>query len=101
MTQALPLKEERCPTPPALPSEPALVSDPFFAASFPKTLRNVFGLDLRSLALFRINIALVFLWDLQERARDLRAHYTEDGVLPLTIPSSTAAIPLSVVPFSL
>jgi hypothetical protein len=55
--------------------------------------RQVFGLDLRSLALFRICLALVLLWDLQERAWDLRAHYSDDGILaaaavPMTAPVS-------------
>ena len=45
-------------------------------------LRQVLGLDLRSLALFRMCAALVVLADLALRARDLRAHYTDDGVLP-------------------
>src|SRR5260370_34348932 len=51
--------------------------------------RQVFGLDLRSLALFRICLALLLLWDLQERAWDLRAHYSDEGILPV------AAVPMS------
>src|SRR5204863_9803874 len=66
------------------------------AAAPPPTLRQVarqvFGLDLRSLALYRICLALLLLWDLQERVWDLRAHYADDGVLPLT------AIPPAVPP---
>ena len=42
-----------------------------------------FAIDLRSLAAFRIALAGVFLFDLAGRARDLRAHYTEAGVLPV------------------
>lgn len=39
-------------------------------------LREVFGLDTRSLALFRVMVAVTALWDLADRARDLTAHYT-------------------------
>jgi len=45
-------------------------------------LRIVFGCDLRTLALFRINLALLILADLVMRSRDLVAHYTDDGILP-------------------
>ena len=44
--------------------------------------RTAFGCDLRSLALFRVGLGLVFLTDLLSRARDLRAHYTYFGVVP-------------------
>jgi len=42
----------------------------------------VLGLDLRSLALFRVAISVVVLGDLVQRAVDLRAHYSDAGVLP-------------------
>lgn len=45
-------------------------------------LRNIFTFDLRSLALFRIGLALLLLGDLFVRATDLVAHYTDFGVLP-------------------
>lgn len=38
--------------------------------------------DLRSLALFRISLALVTIFDLGMRIFDLRAFYSDDGVLP-------------------
>lgn len=41
---------------------------------------EILGLDLRSLALFRIAVALVALADLAVRAVDLRAHYTDAGI---------------------
>jgi uncharacterized membrane protein YphA (DoxX/SURF4 family) len=47
-----------------------------------KTLDDVFGLDLRSLAAFRIGIALVILADLFNRFGDRVAHYTDAGVVP-------------------
>jgi hypothetical protein len=43
---------------------------------------DVFGADLRSLALVRIVLALLVLADLANRATDLSAHYTDGGVLP-------------------
>jgi hypothetical protein len=43
---------------------------------------ELFGADLRSLAVFRIGLALAVLVDLAIRAADLRAHYTDAGVLP-------------------
>ncbi|HET6347414.1 MAG TPA: HTTM domain-containing protein, partial [Myxococcota bacterium] len=41
-----------------------------------------FGVDLRSLALLRVGLALLTCADLVDRARDLRAHYTDFGLLP-------------------
>ena len=43
---------------------------------------DVFALDPRALALFRIAAGLVLLYDLADRARFLTAHYTDQGVLP-------------------
>jgi len=45
---------------------------------------EVFGADLRSLATFRIVLALLVLADLINRATDLSAHYSDEGVLPRT-----------------
>ena len=42
----------------------------------------IFGIDLRTLALFRVCLALIILIDLGLRARDLTAHYSDYGVLP-------------------
>jgi hypothetical protein len=54
--------------------------------------RAVFGLDLRSLAVFRVALGLILLVDLGLRAVDLNAHYTDEGVLPTAArPSSGAA----------
>lgn len=44
---------------------------------------KIFEMDLRSLALFRIGIALLILFDIGFRLFDLTAHYGEEGVLPL------------------
>ncbi len=43
---------------------------------------EVFGADLRSLAAFRIVLAVLVLADLANRATDLSAHYADKGVLP-------------------
>jgi hypothetical protein len=46
---------------------------------------EVFGADLRSLATFRIVLALLVLSDLTIRATDLTAHYTDAGVMPRSV----------------
>jgi hypothetical protein len=46
---------------------------------------EVFSADLRSLAAFRIVLALLVLAVLANRATDLSAHYTDQGVLPRTV----------------
>ncbi len=48
----------------------------------PSLAARLLGCDLRSLAAFRIGMALVVLIDLSVRATDLRAMYTDHGVLP-------------------
>lgn len=50
--------------------------------AFFRYLRRAYSLDLRSLALFRIGLALVILGDLFFRSFDLTAFYTDWGVLP-------------------
>jgi predicted DCC family thiol-disulfide oxidoreductase YuxK len=47
-----------------------------------KPLESRYGLDIRSLALLRMGLALVILSDLWLRGRDLLAHYSDRGVLP-------------------
>lgn len=44
--------------------------------------KEVFGVDYRSLALFRVCLAILILFDLYVRAKELTAHYTDFGVLP-------------------
>jgi len=43
---------------------------------------SLLELDLRSLALARFLVGLVFFWDLWVRSRSLVAHYTDNGALP-------------------
>jgi hypothetical protein len=45
-------------------------------------LKETLGVDLRSLALFRICLGSLILVDLVLRSVDLQAHYTDFGVLP-------------------
>lgn len=47
-----------------------------------KKIKEGFSLDYRSLALFRIVLGSVLLWDLAIRSLDITAHYTDNGVLP-------------------
>ena len=47
-----------------------------------RRLREGFGLDLRSLALFRILLGVLLLGDLAARVGDLGVFYTDSGVLP-------------------
>jgi hypothetical protein len=47
-----------------------------------RVFADVAGLDLRSLAVYRIGLALILLVDLFIRFGDLRAHYTDEGLLP-------------------
>lgn len=46
------------------------------------SFRTIFGVDLRTLALFRVLLSLWILIDLGMRARDLVAHYTDFGIMP-------------------
>lgn len=48
-------------------------------------LNQVFGLDPRSLALFRVCVAALLLGDLVIRLQDFSAMYTEEGILPLAL----------------
>lgn len=45
-------------------------------------IRKLFTADVRSLAAFRIVLGLVLLSELFERSKQIRAHYTDEGVLP-------------------
>lgn len=43
--------------------------------------RSWFAVDLRALALWRISLGMIVLWDILLRARDLQAFYGDQGVL--------------------
>lgn len=53
-----------------------------YSTKWSRKLNEMFGIDIRSLALFRIGLGLILLGDLFLRLQDLNAHYTDDGVLP-------------------
>ncbi len=46
---------------------------------------RLFAVDLRSLALLRISLAILIGVDLIARARDLTAHYTDLGIMPCSV----------------
>jgi hypothetical protein len=45
-------------------------------------LRELFSLDVRSLALFRVGLALMVFLDWFDRIPDLRIHYSDEGIVP-------------------
>ena len=56
-------------------------------AFFISKTRDVFTLDVRSLAVFRMGFGLILLADLAIRAQALTAHYTDSGVFPREVAS--------------
>ena len=72
------------PTPPA-PTRPLTERLRGLAAA-------AFGVDLRSLALLRALLALLLIVDLLGRLADLRAFYTDSGLLPRTALTSPALV---------
>src|SRR5262245_49963738 len=50
-----------------------------------RKIEELLGVDLRSLAAFRIGLALLLLADLLNRGSDLQAHYTDFGILPRSV----------------
>ena len=51
---------------------------------------QLIGIDLRSLALFRVCLAMMIIVDLLVRLSDLQAHYTDWGVLPRSVVMATS-----------
>ena len=64
------------------PSLEAPVAANDFRSRAGSTFVAIFGIDLRTLALYRVCLALIIIMDLVARARDLTAHYSDEGVLP-------------------
>ena len=58
-----------------------------------RSLRAVFGLDLRSLALFRIGLGVVLSCDLVQRIGDAESFYGDFGILPRSVLFSEFADP--------
>jgi hypothetical protein len=65
----------------------------------PRRLARIFAVDLRSLALFRVAVGVVFLWDVATRAADLRAHYSEEGILPVEVAAQLYSGTVHASPF--
>src|SRR5262245_43960241 len=72
----------------ASPNEPA-------APWWGRKLGDIFGLDVRSLALLRIGLGVMMLWDIYIRYQDLQAHYTDEGILPRSGLTPTG-LPISI-----
>ncbi len=60
----------------------------------PGLTRDLFGIDVRSLAVFRIAFGAVLLWELGDRMTGLEEHYTHDGLVPAFVLESLAAHPV-------
>jgi hypothetical protein len=52
---------------------------------FSGKFRELFGIDYRTMAVGRMALAGTVLIDLMMRARDMRAHYTDFGILPRAV----------------
>ncbi|KYR01403.1 hypothetical protein DLAC_01993 [Tieghemostelium lacteum] len=69
--------------------------------NFKTKMQQMFGMDLRSVALFRIVMALCVIGDIIERLTDLKMHYTEEGIIPrhliITKYSSNLFFPIQLV----
>ena len=63
-----------------------------------KTLHAMFGVDLRSVALLRIGLAVMLLTDLAVNASGLRTFFTDEGVLPRSVLLDTLPPSLSWYP---
>ncbi|MEK6249999.1 MAG: HTTM domain-containing protein, partial [Planctomycetales bacterium] len=64
---------------------------------FSRWARQYFGIDPRSLAVIRIGLGAIVILDLWMRARDLTAHYTNEGILPLGLVNSKSILSLHVL----
>lgn len=53
--------------------------------SLANKIKNLFSIDLRSLALFRICLATLIIVDLLARLRDLETFYSDVGILPRSL----------------
>lgn len=60
----------------------------------PGLTKDLFGIDLRSLAVFRVGLGAVLLWELLDRMKGLEEHYTRYGVVPGSVLESLAAHPV-------
>src|SRR5688572_4596287 len=70
------------PSTPAPTPESAREPDPSQTGPAKSLLEGVFAIDLRSMAVMRVVIALILLADLINRSPAIRWFYTDNGVLP-------------------
>jgi hypothetical protein len=61
-------------------------------------LREFFSLDLRSLALLRVCLAVIVFVDWSDRLHDLRSHYSDAGIVPRNV--INVPVPISLHFFS-
>ncbi len=66
----------------AIAEMPNQAPEPSTRQKIASAMNKWIGLDMRSLALFRVGLALVMLMDLYNRSHDVEAHYSDSGVLP-------------------
>lgn len=59
-------------------------------------IQRTVSLDLRSLALFRILISTILIYDLGDRLRNLTAHYSDQGILPRDLAVSAVSYPWDI-----
>src|SRR5258708_4677640 len=87
-------REEEGMTSPALLEKPAQTSEPGGSLFGWLPLADFFHLDTRSLALFRIGLALLLIYDYVDRLPDVRAHYSDWGAVPRS--SLPNDVPISI-----
>jgi hypothetical protein len=59
---------------------------------------HMIALDLRALAMFRIGLGGLLILDLLLRSQDLLSHYTDSGVLPLSLVPPTSLLGTWIAP---
>jgi hypothetical protein len=59
------------------------VAEPSQEPEEKKPVSPLWGLDLRSLAVCRMLTGAILVWDLANRALEIRLHYTDQGILPI------------------
>ena len=59
---------------------------------FGAALKDLFSLDLRSLALFRIALGAMLIADALYRVMDFRAFHTDEGVLPASALNAVSSL---------
>src|SRR5256714_13133241 len=67
------------------PATIASTDDPVIQRPSNSHWRDVFAVDVRSLAVVRIGLGCILLWDLASRSRFLTQFYTDAGVIPRSL----------------